>query len=147
MLLDEVERICYNLYMTLNVGVKAFLRNKDGAYLILKRSRAKYKEPEFLWDIVGGRIDASTDLLDNLKREIKEETGLILSSEPKLIFAQDIIFGDVHVVRLTYIAPIDGEPILDTSENTEYKWLTVQELKVMPDIDLYAKEVVERGLL
>src|SRR3989338_7224600 len=66
----------------LQVGVKILLRNNEGKYLLLKRSPEKYPEIGARWDIVGGRIDAGTPLIENLRREVKEETGLEISSEP-----------------------------------------------------------------
>ena len=129
--------------ITLQVGVKAFLRNKDGKYLLLKRNMAKYKGAKGSWDLVGGRIDPGTALLDNLKREVLEETQLTITSVPKLIFAQDILhFEDKHVVRLTYVADCEGEIVLDTSENLEFKWLTIAEIRNQPDLDVYVKEVI-----
>lgn len=134
--------------MILQVGVKAFLKNKEGKFLLLKRSSEKYKNTKGVWDIVGGRIDPGTSLLENLKREIQEETQLILTDEPRLIFAQDIIPNtEKHVVRLTYIANIEGEPILDISENTEYKWLSLDEMKKHDELDVYVKEIVDKGII
>jgi len=134
--------------MILQVGVKAFLKNKEGKYLLLKRSSDKYKGTKGSWDIVGGRIDPGTKLKENLIREIGEETQLPLLSEPRLIHAQDIILdGERHVVRLTYAANTDGEPILDISENVEYKWLTAQEMKEQEDLDVYVEEILSKGML
>ena len=132
----------------LQVGVKAFLKNGDNKYLLLRRSTEKYKNTKGVWDIVGGRIDSGTRLIENLKREVKEETQLDIVSEPRLICAQDIIpNAERHVVRLTYVADAQGEPILDTSENVEYKWLTAEELKNQGDLDIYVKEILDKGLL
>jgi ADP-ribose pyrophosphatase YjhB (NUDIX family) len=132
----------------LQVGVKAFLRNKEGKYLLLKRNMEKYKGAKGSWDIVGGRIDPGSSLIENLKREIKEETQLNLISEPRLIFAQDIIpNNEKHVVRLTYVTRIEGEPVLDLSENIEYKWLSLEEIKNQEDLDVYVKEIVQKGTL
>lgn len=134
--------------ITLQVGVKAFLKNKDGKYLLLKRSEEKYKGAKGKWDIVGGRIDPGSKLMENLRREVKEETGLEIISEPELIFAQDIIPNpEKHVVRLTYTAETIGEPVLDTTENVEYKWLSVKEISQHEDLDIYVKEIIEKGLL
>ena len=134
--------------MILQVGVKAFLKNKEGKILLLKRSQEKYKGTKGTWDIVGGRIDPGSKLIDNLKREIKEQTQLEINSEPQLIYAQDIIPNEEkHVVRLSYIANVDGEPVLDTSENVEYKWLTIDELKKHDDLDIYVKEILDKGLI
>ncbi|KKU68198.1 MAG: ADP-ribose pyrophosphatase [Parcubacteria group bacterium GW2011_GWA2_47_16] len=113
--------------MILQVGVKVFLKNQEGKYLLIKRSPVKYPDVKDPWDIVGGRIDSGSPLLENLKREVKEETGLEITSEPRLLAAQDIIpNSEKHVVRLTYVADTKGEPVLDTSENTEYKWVTIE---------------------
>jgi ADP-ribose pyrophosphatase YjhB (NUDIX family) len=71
-------------------------------------------------------------LIENLRREVKEETQLEIISEPKLICAQDIIPGDEkHIVRLSYIGDTNGEPMLDISEN----------------VDIYAKSIIDGGLL
>jgi len=133
----------------LQVGVKAFLKNKEGKYLLLHRSSEKYKGTKGSWDIVGGRIDPGSPLLENLKREVTEETQLRITSEPKLIYAQDIIIKEkgCHIVRLTYTALTDGEPILDISENIEFRWLTIDELKKQEDLDIYVKEILEKDII
>lgn len=134
--------------MILQVGVKIFLKNKDGKYLLVKRSSEKYKGTNGSWDIVGGRIDPGSKLIDNLRREIREETQLEITSEPILICAQDIIPNDErHIVRLSYVGDADGEPILDTTENIEYKWLTIDEIKDQEDLDVYVAEILGKGIL
>ncbi len=129
----------------LQVGVKILLKNKEGKYLLLRRSLEKY--PDVVvgrWDIVGGRIEPGKNLIENLKREIREETGLELIGEPKLIAAQDIMpNNNYHVVRLTYIGEADGEVVLDTSEHEAYKWHSWEELKKLEDVDMYFKEVLK----
>lgn len=134
---------------TLQVGVKILLKNNTGQFLMLHRSLEKYPDVQGRWDIVGGRINAGTPLIENLQREIKEETGLELSGEPRLIAAQDILRNpERHVVRLTYIGSVVNENItLDTSENDIYKWYTKEELLKLDDIDAYFKELLKQGIL
>lgn len=127
----------------LQVGVKALLKNGEGKYLLLRRSLEKYPEINGRWDIVGGRIDPGKTLLENLKREIQEETGLELVGIPKLIAAQDILRSvDKHVVRLTYIGECKGKVVLDIGENDRYEWYNREELKVLEDVDMYLKELI-----
>ena len=134
--------------MILQVGVKVFLKNKEGKYLLVKRSPAKYPDVKDPWDIVGGRIDLGSKLLENLKREVKEETGLPIVSEPRLVAAQDIMPNpEKHVVRLTYVADTEGEPVLDTDENIEYRWLSLVEMKQQDNLDKYVKDVLARNLI
>lgn len=136
--------------MNLQVGVKVFLKNKDGKYLILKRSTEKYKNTNGIWDIPGGRIDPGTSLVNNLRREVMEETNINIEGEPTLIYAQDIILTDTrdkHVVRLSYLADSNGEPKLDLSENVEYKWLSIDEMLSITDLDAYVREIIVKGLI
>lgn len=131
--------------MELQVGVKVLLKNEEGKYLLLKRSPEKYPEVENPWDIVGGRIDPGETLFENLKREVKEETQLDLEKEPELVAAQDILkVADRHVIRLTYIGKIDGEPTLD-EDHSEYKWFTAEELKNLDGIDDFFEALLDAG--
>lgn len=134
--------------MELQVGVKALIKNSEGKFLVLERSLAKYPEVPNRWDIPGGRIDAGTSLLENLAREIKEETGLILVGEPHLLAAQDILrIPGRHVVRLTYLVSVEkGEPKLNGEEHDRYDWFTVEELRTRAGVDIYVKEVAEKFL-
>lgn len=134
--------------MDLQVGVKVILKNKEGKILLLERNLEKYPEigKQNRWDIVGGRIKIGVPLLDNLKREVLEETGLTLITEPKLIAAQDILrLADKHVVRLTYVATIEGEPKID-DEHKSYQWLTIDEIKKLGELDMYFNEVINKYL-
>ncbi|MDO8581840.1 MAG: NUDIX domain-containing protein [bacterium] len=132
----------------LQVGVKALLKNNNGKYLIIRRNPVKYPEAPNRWDIVGGRINVGTSLFENLKREIKEETNLDLVEEPRLVAAQDILrVPGRHVVRLTYVGRIDGEPKLDMEENIEYKWATLDEIHAIVDMDIYFKELLGKGVI
>ncbi len=135
--------------MELQVGVKVLLRNAEGDYLLMRSNPAKYPEKGGRWDIVGGRIDPGTTLLENLKREVKEESGLDLMQQPTLVAAQDILrVPGRHVVRLTYVGTISGQPAID-EESLEYKWFTWQEMNAlgMDELDNYFKELLEKGMV
>ena len=133
--------------MELQVGVKVLLKNPEGKYLVMRRSPIKYPESQ-KWDIPGGRIDPGTTLMENLAREVMEETGLTISGTPRLIAAQDILkVVGRHVVRLTYIGNSEpGEPVL-SEEHTEYRWVTPDELKNVEPLDSFCKALVDAGLI
>lgn len=133
--------------MILQVGVKVLIKNSEGKLLMLKRLEEKYGKIYGLWDIVGGRIDAGSGLIENLKREVREETQLELASLPRLIAAQDILSPERHVVRLTYVARADGEPVLDLSENIDYRWVTFEEFSSMGDLNIFVKQLLTSGEL
>ena len=129
----------------LQVGVKMFLKNERGQYLLLKRSAIRYPNIKNPWDIPGGRIFPGTPLLDNIKREVFEETKLSVLGEPKLIGAQDIIrLPEKHIVRLTFSAVTLGEPVLD-DEHIEFKWVTPKEMKKVKELDEFTREILEKN--
>jgi ADP-ribose pyrophosphatase YjhB (NUDIX family) len=129
----------------LQIGAKVLLKNKEGKFLLVHRSLEKYPEVKMgRWDIVGGRINPGSLLIENLRREIKEEVGLDLIGEPKLIAAQDIITNaERHVVRLTYFGGAKGDVILDTAENDSYQWYSRDEIARLEDIDVFLKKLID----
>ena len=130
----------------LQVGVKILLQNSAGEYLLVERSDKKYPEAAGAWDIVGGGIHPGTSLLENLKREVREETGLQIMGEAKLVAAQDILrVPGHHVVRLTYVGQTSGKPVLD-EESKNFGWFTLAEIKGHEHLDMYLKELVEKGI-
>lgn len=128
--------------MELRVGVKILLENKEGKFLVLQRSKIKYPEVGAKWDIAGGRIEAGEALFENLQREVKEETGLAVDGVPRLVTAQDIIKKDKHIVRLTYIGNANGDVVL-SDEHSDFKWLSLEELKNLEPMDSYFKEALK----
>ncbi len=118
--------------------------------MLLRRNPKKYPEVGPKWDIVGGRINPGTELMENLKREVREETRLTLDGQPRLVAAQDILkVPGRHVVRLTYVGGIDGRPDLDGDESMEYGWFTAEEIKAMDAaaLDSFFKELVDNRII
>jgi ADP-ribose pyrophosphatase YjhB (NUDIX family) len=136
----------------LQVGVKVLLKNPEGKFLFVRRNPKKYPEIGPKWDIVGGRIDIGTSLIENLKREVREEVGLEIANTPWLVGGQDILnverFPGRHVVRLTYVAETSGTPKID-EESLEFAWFSKDELKTLPEneLDQYFKELLDQELL
>lgn len=129
--------------MELKVGVKILLRNKEGKYLFILRSVIKYPTAGAKWDIPGGRINPGSTLMENLKREVGEETSLSIVGEPKLLGAQDIFGNDYHTVRLTYIGEAGGVEVMLSDEHTEYKWVDLNEIESLDPMDKYLKEIIK----
>ena len=133
----------------LQVGVKILLKSNSDVYLLLLRSKEFYVDSGNIWDLPGGRIDAGISLLENLKREVREETSFDINGTPKLIAAQDIMpTGNKHIVRLTYVIDvgIDSKPTL-SEEHSDYGWFSIDKMKDLDKLDKYLKELIESGTL
>lgn len=134
----------------IQVGVKIVLVNSQFEILLLQRSKEKYPKVNDYWDIIGGRVIAGNSLIDNLKREVMEETGItLLNDEIKLLTAQDIILdSSKHIVRLTYLGYTDEDPRLSDEHDT-YNWFRLDELKNKKNehIDKYFQEIVDSKII
>lgn len=60
----------------LGVAGKALIR-KEGRILILERAPESLFDPG-CWELPGGKIDYGEKLVEALRREVKEETGLVI---------------------------------------------------------------------
>jgi 8-oxo-dGTP diphosphatase len=114
----------------LQVGVKIFLKNSEGKYLILKRTKP-YRDGDITrWDIPGGRINPGEPFATALKREVLEETGIKSFKVTTILGAQDILRTHKHVVRLTFLGTTTAKRVkLQPEEHTAYDWVTLQEFK------------------
>jgi len=130
----------------LQIGVKVLIQNTAGEYLLLTRSSDyEMTGDSDGWDIPGGRIHVSEELLAAIRREIHEEIGVELpaDAQPELLAAQDIIVParSLHVVRLTYRLTLDIDTVTLSNEHTGYKWFASPELKEL-SLEPYLAAVV-----
>lgn len=132
--------------MELQVGVKVLLKNPKGKYLLIRRAPAEKNGPS-KWDIPGGRMNAGSTMMENLAREVMEETGLVMTSEPKVLGIQDMLWPDRHVVRITHTGTIDGTPTL-SEEHTEYTWFDLDDIVALPEqeFDKFLRELIQQNI-
>ncbi|MDB5165526.1 MAG: MutT related protein [Candidatus Saccharibacteria bacterium] len=131
--------------MILQIGVKAIIKNSGNECLFLRRSNLLTTDSsETSWDIPGGRINPDENLIDALKREIKEEVGYDIYSTPELIAAQDIFVTtkDLHVVRLTYVIEENISEIHLSDEHEVYQWVSLDNIKSI-NAEPYLAEVLK----
>lgn len=131
--------------MNIQVGVKVLLKNPEGKYLLIRRSTVETNGPG-KWDIPGGRMEAGSTMLENLAREVMEETGLTMSSEPRVLGIQDLMWPDRQVVRITHVGTVEGTPKL-SEEHTEYRWATLDEILVLSEreFDRFLRTLIQEN--
>jgi 8-oxo-dGTP pyrophosphatase MutT (NUDIX family) len=126
------------------VATTAIIYNKEGKFLITKRSPHKKHFPG-KWTVPGGGLNVDdyinlprTSVGDNqwyysltnaLKREVKEEVGLDVG-KPEYLLDLTFIKGDntPTLVLSYYCEYLGGDVVLD-EDATEFAWITVDEVK------------------
>ncbi len=102
-------------------------RKKDNQteYLLLKRTSSRGG----FWQPITGGLKEGETLIESLKREIKEETGLkeIISIIEKVHYFE---FTDPHLIK-EYVFGVEVSPtkkiIIDAGEHSAFRWCTFEE--------------------
>ena len=106
------------------------LIEKDGKYLLIKRSKIKRGLPNVYpsyWDIPGGSVEENELPIEAALREAIEEVNQKLRINK--IIHEDSQFDaskDTVVTRLVYAGEIleERDFILDPEEHTDFKWIS-----------------------
>ncbi len=128
----------------LGVAGKAIIR-KNSKILLLQRSHTSGFDPG-LWELPGGKIEYGEDLVDALRREIKEEVGLDINigrpfktwhflKEPFWVtgvtFLCDYLRGDINLS-----SEHDAHVWIEPDEYKEYSLSTAMEEQIKSYIEL-----------
>lgn len=86
-----------------HIGIKALITNSEGKILLLQISPAKLKnkEDKVYWDIPGGRIEGDDSVELTLRKELKEEIGLVEIGDYEFF----------HATIANINLPTDTEPV------------------------------------
>lgn len=124
------------------VAVTALIKNQKGdKFLMLKRNKNEIAYPG-KWALPGGKIEKGETIMNVLKREVAEETGLKIEDYKQFIGDYTFIRPDGHnVVGLTFVVKAKSDDVVMSSDFEDYKWLTPQGLKNIDYIKGTEKEV------
>ena len=99
----------------------------NGKTLIIQHSRdAGGGEGD--WEIAGGGLKFGEDLLEGLKREIQEETGLTVRVDKLLYAMTGMVNPQRQIVGLTYLSYADTDNVTLSHEHTNFLWATRKQL-------------------
>ena len=116
----------------------------DRKTLIIQRSKyAGGGESE--WEIAGGGLKFGEDLIDGLRREIKEEVGLFVRVEKLLYAMTAMVSPQRQIVGLTYLSYAENDKVTLSHEHINYLWATRKQLLEMlnkPMLDDFMKNSV-----
>lgn len=88
------------------------------------------------WKFCGGRVeDFETDLIENARREVKEEMGIeieILDPTPFFLYTiKEALEGKIDVILVHFLSKRIGE-IKPGEDIREWKWIPLTDLKNEP---------------
>ena len=130
-------------HLPLHIVCNTLTLERGGKFLIIKRRPDEVAFPG-KWEFVGGKLENGEGIKASLKREAKEETGLMLDGEPIFVGEYEFTRRDGHhVVGLRFVArAMEGDVIL-SEEHMEYAWITKDEAAKYDLIEGLAKELNE----
>ena len=126
------------------IGPRATIYNtKTNKVLLLQRN-----DGNNAWEIPGGKRENNEDIVDALKREVQEETGLIIN-EYKLVYVS-LTFENHPVLKpflnIGYLCLVDNSDVVISDEHIDYKWVSVEELANYLDNDIY-NDLLNNGMI
>jgi len=113
----------------LGVAGKAVV-HRGNQILLLRRAQASSHDPN-LWELPGGKMDSGEVLTEALAREVREETGLVISVGQPIV-TWHFIKEPFWVTGVTFISDyVEGEIKL-SREHSKAAWVTPEEALALP---------------
>jgi len=109
-------------------------QNSDGVEKVFLAKRANTKKflPD-VFELPGGHIDFGENMIDGLKREIKEEFGMNVEvGDPFDAFTYSNEIKGSHSIEVIYFASFsqsNDNIKLNPEDHSEYKWVAKEELE------------------
>lgn len=114
------------------------LIERDNKILIMRRHDPEFVQWHHRWELPGGKIEIYETPLDALRREVQEETSLMINSEKLLgIYTKhwDLPKGIQQTFIILYHChAIEGEVHLNANENDAYIWEKPEQIVLRSDL-------------
>ena len=117
---------------------------RDGKILVLKRSALDDHLPG-VWETPGGGVDKEESPQEALKREILEETGLVVAiGRPFNVFTFRKDTGEFKV-GITFLCQYESGEMKLSEEHSEYRFIKPSEFAELPSIPSLYEEIARYG--
>ncbi len=105
---------------------KAFVFNKDGKFLTMRRTKTAPSNP-LKWDLPGGDVEFGEDPIKSIIREIKEETGFLVKNPVPFDVKGYVYPYEKYWVTVAFKAFNPKGKLSVSWEHDLYKWVTIDE--------------------
>lgn len=137
----------------LHFVAKALVLDEAGNMLLLRRSKT-HPDMALKADLPGGNIEADETPADAVRREIDEETGLVVPPERvALFYANTRFYNGKSVTRSVFAARVSGTKpavLIRPQEHDSFEWLPMADAinaLVHPVYRAAAEYLVEHNIL
>ncbi len=124
--------------------VGALVQGPDGRVLVVRTNKWRG-----LWGVPGGKVERGERLVDALRREFREEVGLVLVDVEWALFQEAVFPPDfykpAHFLLFNYFARSENDGVTPNEEIVEWAWVTPREALTYP-LNTYTTPLVERYL-
>jgi ADP-ribose pyrophosphatase YjhB (NUDIX family) len=116
-----------------SVSVAGVILDAQGRALLIQRRDNGH------WEAPGGVLELGEDIVSGLRREVLEETGLVVEPEALTGVYKNMKRG---IVALVFTCAIAGGQLVETAESAAHRWATEDEIhKCMAEA--YAIRVID----
>jgi 8-oxo-dGTP diphosphatase len=128
--------------MKLFVAAVCALVRKDGRILSMRRSLSKDASPG-IWEALSGRMEPGESPLEAVRREIEEESGLVVEVHPRPLAAHGSERAGVPMLIVYYLADWKSGEVRLSEEHDAFEWLGADEFAERTPIPQLAQAVRE----
>ena len=128
----------------LHRAFSVFVFNNAGQLLLQKRANNKYHSANLWANTCCSHPYPQENTLDAARRRLKEEMGINIDLEKKFDFIYQAKLDNgltEHEFDHVYVGQYNGQPHLNLTEASEYRWIGIRELKI--EIRVQPKEFTE----
>ncbi|MCD6546997.1 MAG: NUDIX hydrolase [Nanoarchaeota archaeon] len=126
---------------------QAVIFNEKDQFLVLKYSGVYGPKVKGKWTFPSGRLEKNENYEDALKREVKEETGLDIDIVYQFFSSIITTVDGEKVLTVVYLCRPKGKKIKLCKEHTDYKWVSLKDLKKMKLINPVMIEIAEKAMM
>lgn len=116
----------------ITVGVGAVIENDAGELLLVRHRPERGGFWQGKWICPGGKLELGEEIIEGIRREVKEETNLDIQLIEPLIPFERIVKSEghteLHVIYIDYLARLRGGELRPGDDVGEAIWISKAEL-------------------
>ncbi len=120
----------------MDIGVKALIFNED-KFLVMHNKGVE----EDLWELPGGRMEFGETAEETLRREMIEETGLIVNPI-KLLDTWNLIREDYQIAGIIYLCQFEQGEVRLSDEHDAFRWIGIDEKSLQMMYEVFRVRMV-----